>query len=120
MCARRKNWSAPPRRQIPDTERQIAQEENALQTLLGQNPGPIARGLPIDQQPRMPVVPAGLPSSLIERRPDIRQAEEQLIAANAQIGVAKAQYFPAISLTGQVGTAQQCTEHPLSGLVVRL
>ena len=90
---------------IPDTERQITQEENALQTLLGQNPGPIARGLPIDQQPRMPVVPAGLPSSLIERRPDIRQAEEQLIAANAQIGVAKAQYFPAISLTGQVGTA---------------
>jgi outer membrane protein, multidrug efflux system len=90
---------------IPDIERQIAQEENALQTLLGQNPGAIARGLPIDQQPRMPVVPAGLPSSLIERRPDIRQAEEQLIAANAQIGVAKAQYFPAISLTGQVGTA---------------
>src|ERR1700758_444963 len=71
---------------IPDTERQITQEENALQTLLGQNPGPIARGLPIDQQPRMPVVPAGLPSSLIERRPDIRQAEEQLIAAKPQIG----------------------------------
>lgn len=91
--------------QIPDLERQITQEENALQTLLGQNPGPVARGLPIDQQPRMPVVPAGLPSTLIERRPDIRQAEEQLIAANAQIGVAKAQYFPAISLTGQVGTA---------------
>jgi multidrug efflux system outer membrane protein len=90
---------------IPDTERQIEQEENALQTLLGQNPGPIARGLPIDQQPRMPVVPAGLPSSLIERRPDIRQAEELLISANAEIGVAKAQYFPAISLTGQVGTA---------------
>jgi multidrug efflux system outer membrane protein len=90
---------------IPDTQRQITQEENALQTLLGQNPGPIARGLPIDQQPRMPVVPAGLPSELIERRPDIRQAEEQLIAANAQIGVAKAEYFPAISLTGQVGTA---------------
>jgi multidrug efflux system outer membrane protein len=90
---------------IPDLERQIEQEENALQTLLGQNPGPIARGLPIDQQPRMPVVPAGLPSSLIERRPDIRQAEETLIAANAEIGVAKAQYFPAISLTGQVGTA---------------
>ncbi len=90
--------------QIPDLERQIEQEENALQTLLGQNPGSIARGLPIDQQPRMPVVPAGLPSSLIERRPDIRQAEEQLIAANAQVGVARAQYFPAISLTGQVGT----------------
>jgi multidrug efflux system outer membrane protein len=90
---------------IPDTERQITQEENALQTLLGQNPGPIPRGLPIDQQPRMPIVPAGLPSSLIERRPDIRQAEEQLVAANAEIGVAKAQYFPTISLTGQVGTA---------------
>jgi outer membrane protein, multidrug efflux system len=90
---------------IPDIERQIAQEENALQTLLGQNPGPIARGLPIDQQPRMPVVPAGLPSALIERRPDIRQAEEQLIAANAEIGVAKSQYFPAISLTGQAGGA---------------
>jgi multidrug efflux system outer membrane protein len=89
---------------IPDIERQIEQEENALQTLLGQNPGPIARGLPIDQQPRMPIVPAGLPSSLIERRPDIRQAEETLIAANAEIGVAKAAYFPAISLTGQVGT----------------
>ena len=90
---------------IPDIERQATQEENALQTLLGQNPGAIARGLPIDQQPRMPVVPAGLPSTLIDRRPDIQQAEEQLIAANAQIGVAKAQYFPAISLTGQVGTA---------------
>jgi outer membrane protein, multidrug efflux system len=90
---------------IPDLERQIAQEENALQTLLGQNPGPVNRGLPIDQQPRMPVVPAGLPSSLIERRPDIGEAEEQLIAANAQIGVARAQYFPAISLTGQVGAA---------------
>jgi outer membrane protein, multidrug efflux system len=90
---------------IPDLQRQITQEENALQTLLGQNPGPIPRGLPIDQQPRMPVVPAGLPSSLIERRPDIRQAEEQLISANAEIGVARAQYFPAISLTGQVGTA---------------
>jgi multidrug efflux system outer membrane protein len=90
--------------QIPDLERQITQQENALQTLLGQNPGPITRGLPIDQQPRLPVVPAGLPSSLIERRPDIRAAEEALIAANAEIGVARAAYFPAISLTGQVGT----------------
>jgi outer membrane protein, multidrug efflux system len=90
--------------QIPDLERQITQQENALQTLLGQNPGPVVRGLPIDQQPRLPVVPAGLPSSLIERRPDIRAAEEALIAANAQIGVARAAYFPAISLTGEVGT----------------
>lgn len=90
--------------QIPDLERQITQQENALQTLLAQNPGPITRGLPIDQQPRLPVVPAGLPSSLIERRPDIRAAEQALIAANAEIGVARAAYFPSISLTGQVGT----------------
>ncbi len=90
--------------QIPDLERQIEQEENAIQTLLGQNPGPIKRGLNIADQPHMPTVPAGLPSDLIERRPDIRQAEEQLVAANAQIGVAKAAYFPQISLTGQVGT----------------
>ncbi len=89
--------------QIPDLQRQITQEENALQTLLGQNPGPIARGLTIAEQPHMPTVPAGLPSALIERRPDIRAAEEQLVAANAQIGVAKAAYFPQISLTGNVG-----------------
>jgi multidrug efflux system outer membrane protein len=89
--------------QIPQLERQITQEENALQTLLGQNPGPIKRGLSIADQPHMPTVPAGLPSELIERRPDIRAAEEQLIAANAQIGVAKAAYFPQISLTGDVG-----------------
>ena len=89
--------------QIPDLQRQITQEENALQTLLGQNPGPIRRGLTIADQPHMPTVPAGLPSGLIERRPDIRAAEEQLIAANAQIGVAKAAYFPQISLTGDVG-----------------
>ncbi len=90
--------------QIPDLQRQIEQEENALQTLLGQNPGPVARGLSIEQQPRMPVVPAGLPSTLLERRPDIRQAEESLIAANAEIGVARAAWFPQISLTGEVGT----------------
>jgi multidrug efflux system outer membrane protein len=89
--------------QIPQLQRQIVQEENALQTLLGQNPGPVKRGLSIADQPHLPTVPAGLPSELIERRPDIRAAEEQLVAANAQIGVAKAAYFPQISLTGNVG-----------------
>lgn len=101
--------------QIPDLERQITQEENALQTLLGQNPGEVHRGLPIEQQPRMPVVPAGLPSTLLERRPDIRAAEEALIAANAQIGVARAAFFPTISLTGQVGTGSNALNQLFTG-----
>jgi multidrug efflux system outer membrane protein len=101
--------------QIPDLQRQITQEENALQTLLGQNPGPIHRGLTIEEQPHMPTVPAGLPSSLIERRPDIRAAEEQLIAANAQIGVAKAAYFPQISLTGNVGAGSNALNSLFTG-----
>jgi multidrug efflux system outer membrane protein len=101
--------------QIPDLQRQITQEENALQTLLGQNPGPIRRGLTIEEQPHMPTVPAGLPSSLIERRPDIRAAEEQLIAANAQIGVAKAAYFPQISLTGNVGAGSNALNSLFTG-----
>src|SRR6202051_2834512 len=88
---------------IPDLERQIEQRENFLSTLLGNNPGPIARGMKLTEQPHAPDVPAGLPSSLLERRPDIREAEAQLIAANAQIGVAKAAYFPDISLTGTAG-----------------
>ncbi len=88
---------------IPDLERRIEQQENFLSTLLGNNPGPIARGTKLTEQPHMPEVPAGLPSSLLERRPDIRQAEAQLIAANAQIGVAKADYFPQISLTASSG-----------------
>ncbi len=82
---------------IPDLERRIEQQENFISTLLGNNPGPIARGAKLTEQPHAPEVPAGLPSSLLERRPDIRQAEAQLIAANAQIGVAKAAYFPQIS-----------------------
>ncbi len=88
---------------IPTIERQVAQQEDLLSTLLGQNPGPIARGLSITQQAAPPSVPPGLPSELLERRPDIREAEENLVAANAQIGVAKAEFFPNISLTGTVG-----------------
>ena len=87
---------------IPDIERTIGRTENALSVLLGRNPGPISRGLSIDEL-IMPAVPSGLPSDLLERRPDIRQAEQLLIAANANIGVAKSLYFPTISLTGDFG-----------------
>ncbi|HEY2120202.1 MAG TPA: efflux transporter outer membrane subunit [Candidatus Acidoferrum sp.] len=89
--------------EVPDLERQIAQEENAISILLGNNPGDIPRGLKLTEQPHAPEVPVGLPSSLLERRPDIREAEDNLIAANAQIGVARAAYFPQISLTGSAG-----------------
>jgi multidrug efflux system outer membrane protein len=88
---------------IPDLERQIAQQENALSILLGENPGAIPRGQALTEQPNPPIIPAGIPSELLERRPDIREAEESLIAANAQIGVARAAYFPDISLTGTAG-----------------
>ena len=88
---------------IPDLERRIELQENFISTLLGNNPGPIARGTKLTEQPHAPEIPAGLPSSLLERGPDIRQAEAQLIAANAQIGVAKAAYFPQINLTASGG-----------------
>jgi multidrug efflux system outer membrane protein len=87
---------------IPQIAKSIALQENGLNVLLGRNPGPIPRGKGIDDL-KLPVVPAGLPSDLLERRPDIKQAEQNLIAANAQIGVAKAAYYPAISLTGLLG-----------------
>jgi outer membrane protein, multidrug efflux system len=89
---------------IPDLEKRVRQQENFISVLLGKNPGPILRGKMLDAI-ALPAVPAGLPSDLLERRPDIRQAEQQLIAANARIGVAKAQYFPSISLTGLFGSA---------------
>jgi multidrug efflux system outer membrane protein len=88
---------------IPDLERRIEQQENFISSLLGNNPQNIARGRKLVDQPHALEVPSGLPSSLLERRPDILQAEQQLIAANAQIGVAKADYFPQISLTAEGG-----------------
>ena len=88
---------------IPDLERRIQQQENFISTLLGNNPGPIERGMKLTEQPHLPEVPAGIPSRLLERRPDIRAAEAQLMAANAQIGVAKAAYFPQITLTADSG-----------------
>ena len=87
---------------IPYIQKQIAQQENSLNLLLGHNPGPIPRGMSIDELV-LPPVPAGIPSQLLGRRPDIRQAEQDLIAANARIGVARALYFPTISLTGFFG-----------------
>ncbi|MGE5324804.1 MAG: efflux transporter outer membrane subunit [Actinomycetota bacterium] len=88
---------------IPDLERRIEQQENFISILLGRNPGPIPRGRPLIANPIAPTVPAGLPSQLLERRPDIRSAEESLVAANARIGVAKAAWFPSIALTGAGG-----------------
>ncbi len=89
---------------IPDIELTVARTENALSVLLGRNPGEIPRGLSIDKL-SLPEVPAGVPSEILDRRPDIRAAEETLISANARIGVAKSLYFPNISLTGAFGTA---------------
>src|SRR6202521_117035 len=91
--------------QVPDLERQIAQEENAISILLGNYPQGVPRGHTLVEQVLPPDVPPGLPSSLLERRPDIREAEHVLVAANAEIGVAKAQFFPQIALTGSGGGA---------------
>jgi outer membrane protein, multidrug efflux system len=100
---------------IPDFERQIVAQENALDLLLGRNPGPIARGAALADQ-YDPDVPAGLPATLLERRPDLREAEQNLIAANANVGVAKANFFPTISLTGLLGgVSPQLSELTASG-----
>ncbi len=100
---------------IPDLERRIEQQENFIGILLGENPQPIARGRPLVDQPHALEVPAGLPSALLERRPDVREAEQQLIAANALIGVAKAAYFPQISLTATGGFQSSALTSLFSG-----
>jgi len=100
--------------QIPQIESQIAQTENAISILLGRNPGSIPRGKSIYDL-ALPTVPAGVPSMLLERRPDLLQSEQTLIAANAQIGAARALYFPAISLTGAFGGASAQLSNLFSG-----
>jgi multidrug efflux system outer membrane protein len=89
---------------IPDLERQIAAQENLISFLLGRNPGPIPRGSALNDQFLPPDIPAGLPSDLLRRRPDLREAEQNLVAANAAVGIAQADFFPRISLTGALGT----------------
>jgi outer membrane protein, multidrug efflux system len=96
---------------VPELERQIAVAEDALSAFLGQYPSDIARGKPLTEQPLPPAVPAGLPSRLLEHRPDIQEAEQNLIAANAEIGVARAQLFPDFSLTGAGGGAATGLSH---------
>jgi outer membrane protein, multidrug efflux system len=102
------------RQAVPKIEAAVARQENLLNVLLGRNPGPIPRGRNIDAL-AIPGIPAGLPSALLERRPDIVQAEQLLIAANARIGVARALYFPRLSLTGAYGTASIHSDQLLEG-----
>ena len=101
--------------EIASLQQQIEQQENFLSILLGQNPGDIPRGQSLTEQHQPPEVPPGLPSDLLERRPDIRQAEEQLIAANAEIGVARAAYFPQISLNGTGGFQSSALSNLFTG-----
>jgi multidrug efflux system outer membrane protein len=100
---------------IPLTEQQIQQTENAIKLLLGEPPGEVVRGKALLDQEEPPSVPPGLPSSLLERRPDIRAAEQNLVAANAIIGVVKAAYFPQISLTGFFGFQSSALSSLFSG-----
>jgi multidrug efflux system outer membrane protein len=101
--------------EIADLERQIEQQENFISTLLGANPGSVPRGRALTDQPHAPEVPVGLPSALLERRPDIAQAEQQLVAANADIGAAKAAYFPQITLTGAGGVQSAALSNLFTG-----
>lgn len=100
---------------IPDIERQVAIAENALSVLLGRPPGAIIRGSALGDKDVPPAVPAGLPAQLLERRPDVVQAEQLLVAANANVGVAKALFYPTISLTGSLGTVSSSLSDFLTG-----
>ena len=93
------------RAEIVDLQRRIEQQENALSVLVGRDPGSITRGRPLVEQPHAPDVPVGLPSALLDRRPDVQRAEQVMIAANAEIGIARSAYFPQITLTGAGGVA---------------
>jgi outer membrane protein, multidrug efflux system len=101
--------------QIISLKQSIEQAENAISTLLGKNPGPIARGIALTEQPHMPEVPTGIPSTLLERRPDVRQAEMLLVAANANVGVAKADFFPQFPLTASFGAQSTAITSFLQG-----
>lgn len=100
---------------LPDLRRQIVIQENTISVLLGHNPEAIERGLSVEDQPHPEEVPVGVPSQLLERRPDVQQAEAKLVAANARIGVARAQYFPQISLTSLGGAASNQLSTIVSG-----
>jgi outer membrane protein, multidrug efflux system len=100
---------------IPDLERQIVAKENQISILLGRNPGPIARGALLTEQDYPPDVPGGLPSALLDRRPDIRQAEQNLVASNALVGVAIANFFPRIGLTALYGGQSTELENIVKG-----
>ena len=100
---------------ISQTDIQIKQQEDLLSTLLGENPQQIPRGWPLTSEPLPPAIPPGLPSALLERRPDILAAEQQLVSANAEIGVARAQFFPSLPLTGYGGAGSSALRKLFSG-----
>jgi len=101
--------------QVITSQQAVEQAENQISILLGRNPGPVARGLSLTDQPHLPVVPTGLPSKLLERRPDVRQSEASLMAANANVGVAKAAFFPQIPLSGLFGAQSTALTSFLQG-----
>jgi len=91
---------------VPEIERQIVLKENQISVLIGRNPGPVAHNATLNEQVMPPEVPAGLPSALLERRPDLRQAEQNLRSSNAQVGVSVAEFFPKIGLTTFFGRSR--------------